>query len=479
MSARPPLAVLCALVLSWNARGADDWPQSRRDAQNSAAIELSVPGSAPARAWSFEGAGRVLGYEPGMTVWSSPALARVQDRALLAVGCYDHRVYALDAATGEVQWKYPTGGPVYAAPSLWSADQRVWLFAGSSDRSVYALDAADGRRAWSTSLADYRPTLGGARVSTPVVGRAGQIDAVFVASWVWDRSVGQSLQRSTVTALSARDGRLLWSHVLGDNELAAPVYAVVGGRGALFVGSFDGNVFALDAQDGHQLWKRTELDAVRSPPAVVDEPDGALVVLGSKYGVVRAVRATDGVERWHVKTADRVVGSPAVARLGDRLLVLAPSYDRHLYGIDARSGQVLWRYGARAGLYASPAVATAASPPLVVAPAWDHALHAMDLRDGRGLFAWHTGRPLWDVSGLDASNWSAPALARLNGSWVAFVGSYDGALRALPVDAAGAGVKAVDRSAVAFWLSFPATLVPLCGLALWLTRRHRARNRPP
>ncbi|MBS1149941.1 MAG: uncharacterized protein H6Q89_1639 [Myxococcaceae bacterium] len=469
---------LLALTLA-SLLGATDWPQSRGDAQNSAAISLDAPKCGKAKAWRFEGSGRVLGYEPGMTVWSSVALAQVDDRAVLAVGSYDHLVYLLDACSGQVQWKYPTGGAVAAAPTLWNDGQRVWLFAASSDRLVYALDASTGARLWSVAVEDYRPTLGGARLSSAVVGTVAGEPALFVGAWVYDRSLGASLQRGSVVALRIRDGHRLWTAALGDNEVAAPVLANVGGSARLFVASSDGTLHALDPSDGKTIWKRTELDAIRSPPAVVELPDGPVVVLASKYGLARALNAVDGAERWSVKTLDRVIGSPAIARLGDRWLVLVPSYDRHLWALDASTGAVVWRYAARAGVYSSPAIAADAKPPVAVVSAWDDALHVVDLATGHPVATVFTGRPLWDVAGLDSSTWSAPVVARLNGTWVTFAGSYDGVLRALPLEGAGAVAAGSDFSGLLFWLSFPATLVPLSLFAVWLTRRARRKAQIP
>lgn len=470
MSAALALLVWAALAAAPPA----PWSQSRADAQGSAYALLDAPKSARARAWTFEGTGRVYSYQPGMTVWSPPALAVVGGRAVLAVGGYDRFIWMLDAATGEPLWKYATGDGVYATPVFWhggEAEAAPLLLAASNDREVYALDAATGERRWSTALQDWRPTLGGARLSAPALGKTGERDAAFVGAWVYDRSLGESLQRATLSALDARTGEVLWTAPLGDNALTAPVYAVVGGRGRLFIGSGDGNLHALDADTGAPLWKHTEHDGIAGAPAVAELQGGALVLIGSRYGEARALDAQSGAERWRLKTADRITGSLAVAQVGGRLLAFVPSYDRRLYAVDARTGAVAWRYAARAGFYSSPAVLPGPAP-LVVASAWDHALHGVDAATGEARFSWHTGAPLWDVAGLDSSTWSSPVLARLNGEEVAFAGGYDGRLRAFLLGAPPAADTG-RRNRLTFWLSFPAVLAPLCGLALWLSRRKR------
>jgi len=453
------------------------WSQSRCDAQNTAAITLDVPASGRPHAWSFDGSGRVWGYEPGMTVWSSPALASAEGQAILVVGNYDHTLYALNAATGEPAWKFTTGGPVYAAPVFARAGDRLLVLAASTDRMVYAIDAALDRQVWVHSVEDYRPTLGGARLAAPCVGGTGETDnAVFVAYWVWDRSLANSLQKSGVLALSLAEGKPLWHRDLGDNELTAPIFVRRSGGGQLFLGSANGNVYALDAASGAVQWKKTELDAVRSSPAFYDSPAGPLVITGSKYGKVRALDAASGAERWSHSTGDRITGSPAILIERGSARAFIGSYDRFLYALDAVGGFPIWRFAARGGVFSSPAVIAEGGEAMVLALAWDHMLHAVALQEGSSLFSAFTGRPLWNVAGMDDSNWSSPAAARIRGSWMAFVGSYDGTLRALPLGESERAAPAL-RSNRWFWLSFPSVLIPFLALALGLTARERRRQR--
>jgi hypothetical protein len=58
---------------------------------------------------------------------------------------------------------------------------------------------------------------------------------------------------------------------------------------------------------------------------------------------------------------------------------------------------------------------------------------------------------------------------------MAFVGSYDGTLRALPLEAEERSAPEL-RSNLWFWLSFPIVLVPFAGLAILLTQRERRRR---
>jgi serine/threonine-protein kinase len=61
------------------------------------------------------------------------------------IGSDDHKVYALDAATGHPRWTYTTGDWVVSGPAV--AGSTVYI--GSDDHKVYALDAATGHPRWT------------------------------------------------------------------------------------------------------------------------------------------------------------------------------------------------------------------------------------------------------------------------------------------------------------------------------------------
>jgi outer membrane protein assembly factor BamB len=471
------LAAACLTTLGGRAHATCSlWTQTRCDAENSASIVLDAPKSGPARAWTFDGSERVWGYEPGVTIWSSPALGVVGKRAVVAVGSYDHTLYALDAATGETLWKFTTGGPIFAAPVFWEADGKPWIFVASNDRTAYAIDAEQGRPLWVHAVEDYRATLGGSRLGAPSIGRVGATtDALFVSYWVWDGSLAHNEAHAAVVALSARDGKPIWRQPLGDNELTATVFAQSGGHNYVLVGSSNGNVYSLDADTGRVLWTQTELDSVRSPPAVAQTEVGPLVVMASKYGAVRGLSIDTGSERWRFKTGDRITGSPAVLGSGRGARVFVGSYDRALYCLDAATGRKIFDHALRGGIYSSAALVPNAGRPMVLESAWDNQLHAIGASDGASIFSIFTGRPIWNVAGLDESNWSSPSAALVNGRWMAYVGSYDGALRALPLEDDARIIPRL-RSNLGFWLSFPIALTPLALLARALTLRARRQE---
>jgi eukaryotic-like serine/threonine-protein kinase len=71
---------------------------------------------------------------------SSPTV--VQDTVY--VGSGDGNIYAIDAASGALRWKFRTGNVVHASPAV--ANDTVYI--GSWDSFFYALNAKSGQERW-------------------------------------------------------------------------------------------------------------------------------------------------------------------------------------------------------------------------------------------------------------------------------------------------------------------------------------------
>jgi outer membrane protein assembly factor BamB len=77
-------------------------------------------------------------YEAGDVInFSSPAVAN----GIVYIGSDDHALHAVDAATGKGLWKYATGGKIKSSPTV----ENGVVYVGSYDGNLYALDAVTGK----------------------------------------------------------------------------------------------------------------------------------------------------------------------------------------------------------------------------------------------------------------------------------------------------------------------------------------------
>ncbi len=116
----------------------------------------------------------------------------------------DHKVYALDAKTGEQRWSFFTGGPIRLAPT--AADGRVYV--GSDDGSVYSIDAHSGRLLWKFTAEEKQAYLpGNGRMISRWPIRAGLVvdsGKVYFGAGLFPK------EGTYLFALDAKTGNLAW-----------------------------------------------------------------------------------------------------------------------------------------------------------------------------------------------------------------------------------------------------------------------------
>ena len=306
-------------------------------------------------------------YKTGDYVASSPAVAG----GTVYIGSEDHKVYALDAATGHVRWTYTTGGYVASGPTV--AGGTVYI--GSEDRKVYALDAATGHVRWTY-------TTGGAVFTTPAVASG----TVYIGS-----------DDHKVYALDAATGHLRWTYTTGGVVESSP--AVAGGT--VYIGSQDDYVYALDAATGHVRWTYYTDALIYASPAVA----GGTVYIGNYHNKVYALDAATGHLRWTYTTGGWVDSRPAVA--GG--MVYIGNYDGKVYALDAATGHLRWTYTTGDAIVSSSGPAVAGGT--VYFGSEDHKVYALDAATGHLRWTYTTGG--WVISG--------PAVA----GDTLYVGSFD------------------------------------------------------
>lgn len=266
-------------------------------------------------------------------------------------GAYDGKVYALDGATGAKKWTFATGSLLNEAPALSASGDMVYV--GGYDRSVYGLAAQDGALKWRTPV--------GAAASSPAVGKDGTVyvgaDKIYALKpadgkqkWQFptgydaaspvtagsDGAVYAQAQddtgRSRLCALDTRTGRQTWAFPLSERMAFPPLAS----EDRVYVGA--DQLYALRQSSGRLVWQYGQGSVRWSTPTV----DNGIVCAGNANGALVALDAATGSVLWTFATNDPLLSFPRFGPHG--VLYVACEGDRKVYALDGRTGKTLWQF---------------------------------------------------------------------------------------------------------------------------------------
>jgi outer membrane protein assembly factor BamB len=255
----------------------------------------------------------------GSTRWRVQTEGRIRGTpavvdGLVVVGSFDGRVYAIDLASGAVRWRYATEGAslesgnfgfdrrsIQSSPAI--ANGVVYV--GARDGFIYALNAATGVLRWRY---DHKVSwINSSPAVSDGVLYAGSSDGQFVQAL--DTS-GKELWRTKTNSLVWSSPAVAGSLVyVGDGvgrlhaidrqtgvdrwifRTSASVYSspVVSGD-FVVVGSSDGSVYAVRAGDGAEVQRAVYFDSTLLKLARTNDPATLSRYLGS-----RGYRALDSI----------------------------------------------------------------------------------------------------------------------------------------------------------------------------------------
>jgi outer membrane protein assembly factor BamB len=273
---------------------------------------------------------------------SSPAVYR----GAVYFGSGDGHVYALDASTGALKWKFKTGDVVHASPAI--SDGLVIV--GSWDGSLYALKADTGAIQWRFQ-AGTDPQIGnqqGFQASAAVAGgvvyvgcRDSKVYAIDLKTGQkkWDVHNGGSWvitspavddgkvyygtsDTGTFNALDAATGAKLSSYDAQFPVFSSPAIA----GGAIYFGTFGGKLHVLDLKTRQPLWVFTTEASKQNAPALTGA-DGRL-----DFGKLIKFNFVDEMNAGVVKlfATGSIVSSPAI----DKNIVYFGSADGAVYALE-------------------------------------------------------------------------------------------------------------------------------------------------
>jgi outer membrane protein assembly factor BamB len=297
----------------FEARGLHGYPSAAQTIPDAWDVFMSSPAVLNGTVYYGSGDGNVyaVNASTGVLQWkfatkdvvhASPAIAN----GVVYIGSWDGNFYAIDASTGQQKWMFAGGqdpavhNQVGFQSSAAVVDGTVYV--GCRDAHVYALDAVTGRKKW-----DY-PTSKSWVNGTPAV-RDGTV------------YVGTS-DSSRFLALDARTGRLRFnfdakSYIFSSAALAG---------GLAYFGSHNGKLYAVDASTGSLAWE-FQTAASKTDPLKVTNPDGSLNRDG--FTPVFGDFQDMYIDFYRFVSIGAIMGSPAV----DQGVVYFGSMDGNVYAL--------------------------------------------------------------------------------------------------------------------------------------------------
>lgn len=188
------------------------------------------------------------------------------------------KIFALNAASGEVMWEHKAPAPMRSAPVY--ANGRV--FTVTFDNQLIAVDADSGERIWNHV---------GVQESTGLLGSASP--AVAGNTVIVPYSSGE------VLAMLAESGRILWSENLSAVRQIDPLADIAQIRGLPVIDrelvlavSNAGRMLAVDLRQGVRAWQ-ADLGGIEMP-----WPAGEFIYVLTKDSQLVCLRRRDGRIRW-------------------------------------------------------------------------------------------------------------------------------------------------------------------------------------
>lgn len=223
------------------------------------------------------------GAEPAAEVMPDPFDFFLSSPAVSAGTVYfgsgDGNVYALQADSGALRWKFHTGNVVHASPAV--ADGTVFI--GSWDSYFYALDAASGKERWRFKTGEDPLINNQVGIQSSAVVAAG--------------SVYFGCRDSKLYALDEKTGAARWSF---DNKgswvISSPT---VRGDTLYFATSDSALVRAVDAKSGAL---RFELSFKQWPFFSSPALAGDYLYIGSHAGKLIAIDLKEHKSAWSFAT---------------------------------------------------------------------------------------------------------------------------------------------------------------------------------
>ncbi|HEU4726179.1 MAG TPA: PQQ-binding-like beta-propeller repeat protein [Candidatus Eisenbacteria bacterium] len=297
----------------FEAKNLHGYPSAAQTIPDAWDLFLSSPAVADGKVFFGSGDGNVYAVDAatGILQWKFPTKDVVHASPAVVnhvvyIGSWDSRFYAIDAESGQAKWVFQAGeDPVIHNQVGFQSSAAVvdgTVYVGCRDAHLYALDAATGRKKW-----DY-PTSKSWVITTPAVR-----DGVVYAG---------TSDSARFFALDAKTGRLKFNADAKAYMFSSPALA----GGIAYIGNHNGKLYAFDAKTGALAWE-FQTDASKRDAMDVLQDDGSLrqEAFAPLFGDFQDMY----LDFYRYVSIGAIVSSPAV--VGGAVLV--GSMDGNLYSL--------------------------------------------------------------------------------------------------------------------------------------------------
>ena len=297
----------------FEAKNLHGYPSAAQTIPDAWDLFTSSPAVVNGKVYFGSGDGNVYAVdaETGLLQWKFPTKDVVHAspavvNGIVYVGSWDSRLYAIDAETGQERWSFQAGvdPAIHNQEGFQSSPAVVdgTVYVGCRDAHLYALDAATGRKKW-----DY-PTSKSWVITTPAVR-----DGVVYAG---------TSDSARLMAIDAKTGRLRWNFDAKAYMFSSPALA----GDLIYVGNHNGKLYAVDAKTGKLAWE-FQTESSKTDSLKVLNPDGSLnqAAFAPIFGDFQDMY----LDFYRFRSIGGIVSSPVV----DRGVVYFGSMDGTLYAL--------------------------------------------------------------------------------------------------------------------------------------------------
>ena len=323
---------------------------------------------------------------------------------MIIFGALDGHVYALNATTGSIVWKFLTGERICCPPSI----RNNTIYIGSYDKYMYAINADDGALVWrflTGDLISCPPTICDNRLY--FTSADGYFYCLYLNGkeqwkfWIGDGPVQVSAVSDDFAFCTGsnrlyaigKQGQKLWSF-LANGPLLSPFLSKNGrqigsqrhvdyGNGnpdTICIGSLDGYCYAVDGS-GNLRWKFYMNGSTRCATLV---GANGVVYFGSTDQNVYALRIADGKVIWKTHINGEITCSGAIYKN----VIYFGATDDYLYALDVNTGEIKQKFYAYGSVFDPPYVVN----DVVYVGTYGGKFFALSCKDMRVLWEFTTGK---------------------------------------------------------------------------------------